>query len=219
VADLTESINNREVPINVYDSQGNPLSVRVSPESAVVSVPVENPSKVVPIKTSTTGELPEGYHLTSMTADIEEIEVFAASATLENVDELFTEEIDLSEVTESGIMEIELELPEGVRTAEDNVIKVDIELEQTRTIEDISIDVQNQDGQDVLFIEPESSVMSITIVGNDKDIKELTSEDFQVFIDTSGLSEGIHDVPVSIEGPENVDLSLEFEVVTIEIVN
>src|SRR5690625_6481371 len=56
VADLDESVNNREVPINVYDNQGNALSVKSDPESAVVSVDVDNQRKTVPINDTITVE-------------------------------------------------------------------------------------------------------------------------------------------------------------------
>src|SRR5699024_10599884 len=63
VADLTESIDNREVPITVYDAQGNDLNVKTDPENATVSVPIERPSKKVPIRVETTGEVPDDFSL------------------------------------------------------------------------------------------------------------------------------------------------------------
>src|SRR5690625_409536 len=56
VADLDESVNNREVPINVYDNQGNALSVKSDQESEVVSVDVDNQRKTVPINDTITVE-------------------------------------------------------------------------------------------------------------------------------------------------------------------
>src|SRR5699024_12563854 len=49
VKDVKESIDNKEVPINVYDSQGNDLNVNIEPENAEVSVDVDHPSKTVPL--------------------------------------------------------------------------------------------------------------------------------------------------------------------------
>src|SRR5699024_8448654 len=97
VADLDESVNNREVPINVYDNQGNALSVKSDPESAVVSVDVDNPSKTVPINVTTTGELAEEFDISSMTPKLDDIEIFATNATFDNRDELVTKIIDVIE--------------------------------------------------------------------------------------------------------------------------
>src|SRR5699024_12088843 len=63
VAGLKEPIKNREVPVNVYDGQGNELRANIEPENVVVSIPVNNPSKTVPINISTAGSLPDDFTL------------------------------------------------------------------------------------------------------------------------------------------------------------
>src|SRR5690606_30900313 len=98
VAGLKESINKREVPVNVYDSQGNELAVRVEPGTVVISAEIENPSKKVPVSVATSGELAEGYELVSMELVTKEVEVFAISEILETLDEITTEPVNLSEL-------------------------------------------------------------------------------------------------------------------------
>lgn len=216
VAGLTESINNREVPVNIYDSQGNGLSVRIEPSSVVVSVPIDNPSKTVPLDVETKGELPEDYSLVSITPEVDEIEVFAISAILDELESISTEEIDLSEISESGEYEAKVKLGEGMSVAEDT-IKVVIEIEQTRVIEDVTIEIRNDGDQEVSFKEPDVDTMNVTLIGNDEDVKAISTDDIQLFIDIEGLEKGEHKVPVSIEGPVDVTSSVEFEKVTIEI--
>lgn len=216
VAGLTESINNREVPVNIYDSQGNGLSVRIEPASVVVSVPIDNPSKTVPLEVETTGELPEGYDLISLTPEIDEVEVFAVSTILDELDGLVTEEIDLAEISESGEYEVKLNVAENVSVAEDS-IKVVIEIEQTKVIEDVTIEIRNDGDQEVLFNDPDMEAMNVTVVGSDEEVKDLSADDFQLFIDVEGLEIGEHEVPVSIEGPDDVTSSVEFEQITIEV--
>lgn len=216
VAGLTESINNREVPVNIYDSQGNGLSVRIEPASVVVSVPIDNPSKTVPLEVETTGELPEGYDLISLTPEIDEVEVFAVSTILDELDGLVTEEIDLAEISESGEYEVKLNVAENVSVAEDS-IKVVIEIEQTKVIEDVTIEIRNDGDQEVLFNDSDMEAMNVTVVGSDEEVKDLSADDFQLFIDVEGLEIGEHEVPVSIEGPDDVTSSVEFEQITIEV--
>src|SRR5690625_1694382 len=182
VAGLTESINNREVPVNIYDSQGNGLNVRIEPASIVVSVAIDNPSKVVPLEVETTGELPEGYSLVSVTPEIDEMEVFAVSAILDELNGLVTEEIDLSAISESGEYEAKVVLGEGMSVAESS-IKVVFEIEQTRTIEDVAIEIRNDGDQEILFKDPDMETMDVTVVGNDEEIKDFSIDDFQLFID------------------------------------
>lgn len=216
VAGLTESINNREVPVNIYDSQGNGLNVRVEPSSVVASVPIDNPSKKVPLEVETKGELPEDYSLVSITPEIEEVEVFAVSAVLDELEVLTTEDIDLSEISESGEYEVKVDLGEGMSVNEETV-KVAIEIEQMRVIEDVAIEVKNADNQEVLFIDPDVDTMNVEFVGSDEKVKAISIDDFQLFIDIKGLGKGEHKVPVSIEGPDDVTSNVEFEQITIEI--
>src|SRR5699024_12763587 len=93
VSNLTEPINNREVPVNVYDGQGNELRAKVEPEVVEVSIPVDNPSKSVPIDVSTTGSLSDGYSLKSDEPVVDEVEVFASSDLLDEINEIKTKEI------------------------------------------------------------------------------------------------------------------------------
>ncbi len=219
VAGLTEPINNREVPVNVYDSQGNGLSVRIAPESVVVSVDIYNPSKVVPIEVTTTGELAENLTLQSLTPEIDEIEIFAVTEVLETIEVIKTEEIDLSEITESTSVDVKLDLPAGVQVA-DEEITVNVDIEKTETFEDVPIEYEALgNGQDLTFLNPSDPFMSMTIIGDDKDVNELSRDDFQLFINIKDLGEGEHRVPVVIEGPDYIEASVEFEEVMIQIIS
>ncbi|OZU87494.1 hypothetical protein CIL03_16895 [Virgibacillus indicus] len=220
LAGLNESINNREVPVNVYDNQGNELSVRVEPETVVVSADIDNPSKTVPVTVATTGEMPEGYSLTSISANVEEVEVFATSNVLQEIEGISTEEVDLAEITESGTIDVELALPDGANAGDTETVEVTVEVEETRTIEAVPIEIEDlEEGQDLTFIEPETPEMDITAVGNQSAISEFSAEDFRVFINVEGLVPGEHEVPVTIEGPEAEDITItgEFEQALIEI--
>ncbi|MUK89323.1 hypothetical protein GMD78_13170 [Ornithinibacillus sp. L9] len=218
VAGLTESVEDQQVPVNVYDGQGNELRVRVEPENVSVSAEVDNPSKSVSVSVSTSGTLPEGYSLISIEPSIEEIEVFATSQILADIEEVTTEEIDLSEITESGTISVNLALPEGVQIPNVEQIDVAIELEQTRIIEAVTIEVENlADGQAISFVEPNEEQMSITVVGNEQDVSNLSADDFRLAIDVEGLDEGEHRVPVLIEGPDNITIDGEYEEILIEI--
>ncbi|HLS59661.1 MAG TPA: CdaR family protein [Virgibacillus sp.] len=260
VAGLTESVNNREIPVNVYDSSGNVLNARVEPESVVVSVNVDNPSKEVPVEILTTGELPEGYELISIDPKVEHVEIYGTSEALEETNEVSTVEVDLSKVNKTGTIDVELDLPEGLKSSEETV-EVDVKIEQKteentesntednteektekkveksvekktadkttdktteetedkKTIDDVPIDLESDEGQNVSFITPTAPLMSITVEGSEKNVSKVKANDFQISIDLKGLSEGEHDVPLSIDGPDNVEYSSEYEQVTVDI--
>src|SRR5699024_11494387 len=110
---LRESIRNKELPIIVYDAQGNDLNVRVEPSSVTVSMDVDRASKKCPLDVRTKGKLPDKFEIDKMEA-VEEIEIFGRSGVLDEVKEISTEEIDLSEIESSGAIEVPLNLPEGI---------------------------------------------------------------------------------------------------------
>ncbi|WP_077324157.1 CdaR family protein [Virgibacillus siamensis] len=218
VAGLKEPIDNREVPVNVYDARGNELNVQMEPESVAVSVDVHNPSKSVPVSVSTTGELPEGYTMSSVSANVDKVKLYGTSDVLKGIEEVPTEDIDLSDLNESGTVEVGLALPDGVHVKNSKKVEVKVELEQKKTLEDVPIEVENlQDGQEVSFVQPESQSMEVTVSGKQKDVSATSAEDIAATVDASGLEEGEHVLPVSLEGPENVDLTGEYKQVTIEI--
>lgn len=239
VADLTEPINNREVPVNVYDGQGNELRAKIEPEVVEVSIPVDNPSKTVPIDISTTGKLPDGYSLKSIDTEIDEVEIFAASNLLDDINEIKTKDIDLSDINESGTVDVELDLPEGIVAPGNNKVKVDIEIEQLKeaakventktetdeeeakestTISNIPINILNNDEeQDVNFIKPDNRFISLTVLGEKKAIKNLKTEDFYVSIDIEGLEKGKHTLPLTIKTPDNVVIESEVDEVVVEL--
>lgn len=242
VADLKEPINNREVPVNVYDGQGNSLNVQVEPESVVVSVDVHNPSKNVPVKVETTGDLKDEYKLKSITAETEEVEIFAASDTLSEITEITTEDIDLSKITESGTIDVDLRVPDGVNVSEDSIevtIELEEENEEDKDEEDedepkeakkkpkkqlidftnIPLEVTDDNDREVDYLEPNQPEMKVTVEGNEEDVEKVKKEDIHLSIDINDLSEGQHHVPVVIEGPEDVDVTAEFESITMEIID
>lgn len=218
VAGLKEPIDSREVPVNAYDAQGNELNVPIEPESVAVSVDIHNPSKTVPLKISTKGELPKGFALSSMSANVDEVKVFGTSNVLQSIEKISTETIKLSKITESGAIKVGLALPDGSHVKKPKSVEVMVELEQTKTVEDVPINVENlEDGQKVSFQEPEEGTMSVTVTGKQAVVEDIKADDFNIVLDAEGLENGEHQVPVTINGPENVTVKGVLQQATIVI--
>lgn len=220
VSGVDGSIRNREVPINVYDTQGNELQVRLDSESVEISVEFDNPSKTVPLEIETTGEVPGDFSLTSISANVDEVEIFAISEILEQVDSLSTEAIDLTEITDSGTIDVNLDPPEGVNTGDLETIEVTIEIEETRVIEEMTIEEEElEEGQELRFVEPANAEMDLEVIGDEALLQEFTPDDFRIIVNVSDLDSGEHLVPVEVEWDEVDDVTVtpEFEEVMIEI--
>lgn len=221
VEGLTEPINKREVPINVYDSQGNGLDVRTQPERVLVSVNIDNPSKEVDIEVETTGDLADNFEILDMVVNPDKIEIFAREEILSEIDHIKTEPIDLSDLTSTGSTTVKLVVPEGVSIEEDEVT-VTIELKETKIFENVPIEIdQSNPEQTVEIIQSSERINSMTITGEESIVKDLRKNDFRLYIDVKDLEEGEHVVPVLIEIPEDVsdqlEVELQFDKVTIQI--
>lgn len=215
VRDLKESIRNKEVPIVVYDAQGNDMNVRVEPETVTISIPVERPSKTVDLNLETKGDLPNDIEIKNMEIP-SEIEIFGKKELLSEIDQISTEELDMSKIENSGKQKVALDFPDGI-TSNDDKVDVDIELEQTKQFKEVPIEVIGKDESDVRFVKPKDPEIEVTIKGSDETLKKVNEEDVKATIDLSGLEEGEHKVDVQLEGPEDVTLKAEPKEVTVEV--
>lgn len=215
VTDMKESIRNREVPISVSDIQGNDLNVRVEPSSVVISVQNERPSKKVSVSVATKGELPEGLTLVSAEV-VDELDVFGKHARLAELEEIMTEEIDLSKVETTGELEVPIVRPDGIVTNDDTV-KVQIVLEQSRLFEDIAIEIIGQLERVITFIKPDKGSIDVAAKGSDAIIAGLKPTDIRPFVDVTNLTNGQHQLKIELTGPDDVVYELMEKTVTIKI--
>src|SRR5699024_6726783 len=204
VAGVTEPINKREVPVNVYDSQGNELRVNVEPENVVVSVDVQKSSKKVPVKVPTTGNLPKGYSLTSLDANLDEVEVYATSDLLEEVSEIRTEEIDLSGMTKSSKQKVNLELPEGVAVPEVEHVEVNIEIageeepKETKKEKDEQKGKKNEDDSD----KREKAEKTTDTETSDPDDEDYSTSELTENEEERTQKKTIDNIPIHVENDE-----------------
>lgn len=218
----SQTINN--VPVKVYDNQGNELNVRIDPPIVEVTIELKNPSKTVPISIATENELPEDVRLIGFELETEEVEVFAAEDYLSELTEITTEPIDLSEITESGTMEVELNLPQKIRKAAIDKINVNVEAEtiEEETLEDVTFSQENvPEDLSVNVTEPEENSMNVTMKGFSTDLEQVTKDDLQLILDIGDRTPGEYQIPFEVHPsndiPENVEFAIEFEEATVHI--
>ncbi|MFC4402294.1 YbbR-like domain-containing protein [Gracilibacillus xinjiangensis] len=222
VAGVEESFTADNVPVKVYDNQGNELSVRIDPPTVDVTVDVKNPNKSVPVSLETVSEVTEDLRLASMELETETVTVFAAESYLEGLEELKTKPVNLSEITESGTYEVELDIPQEVRKVEPATVNVVIEVEQAeeRTVENVPISIEGEpQGSSTSFVSPTTGATNVTIRGFPSDIEELTAEDLPLSVTMENQSPGEVTLPInnniSEEILENVEIELAIDEATL----
>ncbi|QDP38929.1 CdaR family protein [Radiobacillus deserti] len=220
VAELDEPIVNREVPVKVYDSQGNELSVLKEPETVEVSVDVKNPNKEVPIRATTTGELSEGVTMKNISVEPEAATIFAAEDYLEDLSELTTEEIDLSKIEKDTTVEVEIKRTDAMRRISPEKVKVKIDVDRTieKSFSNVPIDVKNlQDGLSLSFVEPTSNQLDITVLGPEDIINDLDKTQLSLSINVSNRDAGEYELPITFDGPKNVQWKSETDQAVVRI--
>lgn len=215
VRDLKESINNKEMRVTVYDSQGNELNLRVEPESVAVSLPVERPSKTVPLNVETSGELPDDLAIDTLEYE-ENIELFGKRDTLNTLDSVSTEPIDLSDIDKSGEIEVPLQFPDGV-TALNDTVKVKVNLNKEKEFKDITLDIDGLDEKDFDITEPKSGKIDVIAMGSEDAIEKLEKKDIKAAARLENQSPGSHKVSLKFEGPENITFEAKVDQITIDI--
>src|SRR5699024_7606754 len=171
VRDLKESIRNKEVPIVVYDAQGNDMNVRVEPETVTISIQVERPSKTVDLNLETKGDLPDDIEIKNMEIP-SEIEIFGKKELLSEIDQISTEELDMSKIENSGKQKGAFGFPDGM-TFNDEKIDGEIELEQTKQFKEVPIEVIGKNESDVRFVKPKDPEIEVTKEGSHETLKKV----------------------------------------------
>ncbi|WP_102029508.1 CdaR family protein [Salirhabdus sp. Marseille-P4669] len=206
LAGVTDKIEIKNAPVKVYDQQGNELNVFVNPSTVNVEIPIEVGMKEVPISYTTTGELPEGMSLQSISLEAEKVAVYGQASVLNAIEKIEDLEINLSQITEDQTIEVNIPLPQGATKVEPSTLEVKIDVEETqeKVFEDVPIEVLNlASNKEITFVDPEEGVVNVSIFGTAKQLESFTADDISASIDVNGFIEGEFQTAINIKGPEN----------------
>ncbi|MET3684374.1 YbbR domain-containing protein [Alkalibacillus flavidus] len=215
IVNLPTLAQNGEVtgaPVRVYDAAGNELSVLVEPSEVDVTADVSITDKRYPVTYETTGDLDEELVLQSIDLNPVSATLYGSVDRLDEIDRLEPVDVDLSDVTESTTLEVDLSVPSGVNRIEPETVEAEIEVEEAveTTLEDVELEVDNlAEDREITFIEPEEPQINVQLVGTENDLNNLSRDDIRVSIDVEGQVEGEFYADVQFEGPDGVRLSSE----------
>ena len=128
VGGTTETIEQQEAPVKVYDNQGNELNVLVDPTAVEVTVPISKRTKDVPVSVVPRGGNTEGVLIDSVSTETEEVTISGPQDVLDNIDEISEVPVDVTEVTEDQTLEVEIPLPEGVTSTDPETLEVQVDV-------------------------------------------------------------------------------------------
>ena len=202
--------------ISAVDDNGNEVTgVQLSQKWVEATIEI-NEGKTVPIKINTTGTLPNGLRLKSISSDTTEIGITGPEEILNNVSEIGTEVIDLSGIKDSTTVEVALGIPDGISIHNgESSIKVNISIDKAQTKEfTISYAIVGTTAEGLTII-PDSDKVTITVSGYADVLNSLTEANFAAELDVSEYTEAgeYTKVPtVNLVGVDNVNIDSVSEV-------
>lgn len=192
------------VPLQTRDTSGNIVkNVSIKPDSIQVIVPIKK-IKTVPISVKTQGKLENGGTIKSVLPSPEKIDISGDESVLSKINGLDTEVVDLSKLEGKDTVEVKVVIPSGVTLVNSNGIvkaKVDSDKGAQKVL---NLDIQTRNIGNNYTVTMDTDKASVTISGAESILNNLKVEDLGCFVDLNNLTEGEHEVPVTINVPSGV---------------
>ena len=199
-------------PVDENDKEITGVELSQKWAEAIIEI---NEGKIVPIKINTTGTLPSGLRLKSISSTTTEIGITGPESALSSINEIGTETINLSEIKDSTNIDVALGIPDGILIHNgENSITVSIVVEKVQTKEFI-IDYSMIGQQEGITVVPDNNKVTITVSGFEDVLNSLTEANFTAELDVSEyIEEGeVSKVPtVNLVGVDNVNIDTVSEI-------
>lgn len=222
VADI-DLANNRNVPVDLIDSKGEPVEgLKMSQDFVNASYQVY---KIVelPIKLITEGRLPDGVEELSRELSTNVVGILVKQGDDFDLTEVKTKPLNLAEITNSGDYDLVLDIDETFRLQDKNFalsVKFNIDTMTTKTI-DIPIEDLERRGLGPGFrldMPEDLKEITLEVKGLKSKISPITAEGVTAYIDLTGLGLGFHDIDIKVEKlTDKEDYSLTPDKVLVEI--
>ena len=204
VEEKVGTVTLKDVPLKAYDNEGNVIEVEMVPSKINVDVNIASPSKEVPIKVVTKGDVSFGLALDSINTNETKVTIYGDEEVLSDINYIPVT-IDVSGLKENKDYKLELAKPVGVRTMSVNNVTINVKLASVsnKSLDNISIEPRNLDDKfKVQALDENSSSVSVTLKGVSSVIDDLTSDDVVAYIDLDGYTAGTYEVEVKVEGSD-----------------
>jgi YbbR domain-containing protein len=196
----------QEAQIQVLDRELNKLNVDIEPETVEVTIPVKAQSKNVPIEIVKKGTPPAGITIESIELDTNEATITGSDEILKEIENVLVE-VDVSKITDNTTLNLPVIIANGIRKVTPELVKATVVVtkQEEITVSGIPLNIRGLSEQyEAVVTDPGNQLISLLVTGQNAKVAELSQDDFNIFIDLSGLTEGAHDVDIQVEGPSEV---------------
>lgn len=213
IIERNESVNQtftQKATVSVLDQNLNKLNVLVEPAEVDVTIPIKSPQKTVPVVIKQQGTPEDGVIIKDIEPAVREVIIYGKQSVLDKITNIEIP-VNVSNINDSKDLNIPITLVDGVHavTPHSISVKVTVEKEDTKTIKNVPIQYNGlSDEFTIEYVNPDDGQVDIEVKGTDEQLKGVKDEDFHVFVNVDGLSEGEHEVQIKADGPNNIEWKL-----------
>jgi YbbR domain-containing protein len=190
------------------DSKGKEVNeVTVKPSHIDVKIPIRK-TKTIGVKVETTGKLSANLVLGSIKVLPERFDITGSAEALNNIENLNTESIDLSKISETTTTDAKVTIPEGlslVNATSEAVVKVQINVIKI-VQKSISLDIKYVNLDTNYEVSPLNKKNELVVSASETVINSLDLSEFSATVDLINLVEGEHAITVLVPMPEGIKL-------------
>ncbi|MDQ0976684.1 YbbR domain-containing protein [Neobacillus niacini] len=205
--DLLDSTVSREAQVQVLDKDLNKLNVVVEPATVEVTIPIKSNDKTVPINIVEKGTPQEGVTIESIDLNVKEAVISGTDDVLKDTDNVRVE-VDVSKISENTTITLPVIISNGITkvTPETVEVTVVVKKEEETTVSGIPINIRGlSEEYQAVINDPSNQLVNLLVFGTDAQATDLGPNNFNIFIDLTGFTEGNHNVPIQVDGPPNVN--------------
>jgi YbbR domain-containing protein len=214
--DINNMSNNmvRKLECVVYDGNGEEIVELIGKLSVDVSIEF---AKEVPIVPTVIGRPARNYADGIHKVIPEKALIAGVADTIELIDNLKTEPIDIENMSATTTKIVNLVLPEGIRLVDtQRSVYVDVVIEEV-SVKEITFDkddvlIENAHASNSFKCEVLNENIKISITGIRQEIEKITKDNLRLSVDIKGLGEGNYKRPLKVVLPDTVKLLEDYEV-------
>lgn len=195
------------VPVDVDGAEVS--SVELEPATVLVEIDVRavETSKTVPIRPQLDGSPAEGFEITSVSAEPAVVTIFGLPDVLGPIDEVRTQPLSITALSQSATLEAQLALPDGTRVGAGNrSLTVTVEVAAAVATRTFVVGIVCEGAPEGFACLPQQEQVSVVVEGPAALLAEMDAGDVTPVLDVSGLEAGQHQVAPTLALPDDVTL-------------
>ena len=194
-----------DLDLQALDDNGVVITeVAVSPERINVTMPITQRGgyRIVSVKPIKTGNVADGYQLTSISSDPPVVTVYSANPELVNnlPGYIETQQFNVTGAKEDLQLSIPLDVPSGITVVGESTVQVTVSvspIEGSKTLVDLPVEVVGLNPEYEITLSPDS--VDVILTGPIPTLEDLTAEDIRVLIDLTDYTAGTYQIEPLVE--------------------